>query len=217
MDSNPAFSFGFLLYLSRWFVHATIGIHGRIWSRTNQPRLNISALTLRVKRGARDLSDLGLTGSMGYQLSSLTSVTDFDEQEKLKGNIPYQLPPNAVRMWSKVTGSIILAHQGGMNCSQLLIQIELVASCQSMHLIKCYELTGLCKKGNLAHNKLNRQLSDMFEKLSQVTLLDLSSNSLCGKLPHSFGSLSSLSTLYLQDNQFTGPINVLARIPFDDL
>ncbi|KAJ4958667.1 hypothetical protein NE237_025778 [Protea cynaroides] len=140
-----------------------------------------------------DLSDLGLTGSMGYQLSSLTSVIDFDmSKNKLKGNIPYQLPPNAVRInlaGNGFTGSV------PYSISQMADLKEL----------------------NLAHNKLNGQLSDMFGKLSKLTLMDLSSNSLSGNLPQSFGSLSSLSTLYLQDNQFTGPINVLARIPLDDL
>ncbi|GAB4849919.1 hypothetical protein Ancab_029220 [Ancistrocladus abbreviatus] len=46
---------------------------------------------------------------------------------------------------------------------------------------------------------------------------DLSYNSLTGNLPQTFGSLSSLSTLYLQSNQFTGPVNVLAKLKLDDL
>ncbi|KAL0289813.1 UNVERIFIED_CONTAM: protein STRUBBELIG-RECEPTOR FAMILY 5 [Sesamum angustifolium] len=42
-----------------------------------------------------NLSGLGLTGSIGYKLSDLKSVTRFDlSKNSFKGNIPYQLPPN---------------------------------------------------------------------------------------------------------------------------
>ncbi|XP_039826759.1 protein STRUBBELIG-RECEPTOR FAMILY 6-like isoform X4 [Panicum virgatum] len=47
--------------------------------------------------------------------------------------------------------------------------------------------------------------------------LDLSFNSLTGDLPQSFTGLSSLKKLYLQNNQFTGYINVLANLPLDTL
>ncbi|XP_042478198.1 protein STRUBBELIG-RECEPTOR FAMILY 5 isoform X2 [Macadamia integrifolia] len=113
-------------------------------------------------------------------------------KNNLKGDIPYQLPPNAVRInlaGNGFTGSV------PYSISQMADLKEL----------------------NLGHNQLNGQLSDMFGKLSKLTLLDLSFNSMSGKLPQSFGSLSSLSTLYLQNNQFTGPITVLARTPLDDL
>ncbi|GJS68995.1 STRUBBELIG-receptor family 7-like protein isoform X2 [Tanacetum coccineum] len=41
------------------------------------------------------LSSLGLSGGIGYQLSSLTSVTKFDVNNNNLGNqIPYSLPPN---------------------------------------------------------------------------------------------------------------------------
>jgi len=47
--------------------------------------------------------------------------------------------------------------------------------------------------------------------------LDLSFNSLTGDLPQSFTGLSSLKKLYLQSNQFTGYINVLANLPLETL
>ncbi|KAH9665515.1 protein STRUBBELIG-RECEPTOR FAMILY 6 [Citrus sinensis] len=46
---------------------------------------------------------------------------------------------------------------------------------------------------------------------------DLSFNTLSGNLPQSFSSLSSLSSLYLQNNQFSGTIDVLANLPLDNL
>ncbi|XP_057967630.1 protein STRUBBELIG-RECEPTOR FAMILY 5-like [Malania oleifera] len=140
-----------------------------------------------------NLSGLGLTGSMGYQLSSLTSVTSFDlSHNNLKGDIPYQLPPNVVDM--DLSGN---SFTGGVPYS----------------ISQMSELKHL----NLGHNKLNGQLSDMFGQLQKLSSLDLSYNSLSGNLPQSFGSLSSLATLHLQNNQFTGSINALADLPLDDL
>ncbi|KAA8541512.1 hypothetical protein F0562_022664 [Nyssa sinensis] len=140
-----------------------------------------------------DLSDFGLSGSMGYQLSGLTSVTYFDmSKNNLKGDIPYQLPPNALHIDLSENG-----FTGGVPYSICLMK-------------------GL-KYLNLAHNQLNGQLSDMFGQLPKLDELDLSFNTLSGNLPQSFKSLSSLSTLHLQNNQFTGSINALANLPLDDL
>ncbi|KAI4330219.1 hypothetical protein MLD38_028520 [Melastoma candidum] len=139
------------------------------------------------------LMGLDLSGSLGYQLSSLTSVTYFDMSEnKLNGEIPYQLPPNAVHIdlsENKFTGNV------PYSISQML------------------DLKFL----NLGHNQLKGQLIDMFGKLSKLQTLDLSSNELSGNLPQSFVSLSSLSKLRLQKNEFTGTINVLAKLKLNDL
>ncbi|KAL5554273.1 hypothetical protein UlMin_041674 [Ulmus minor] len=140
-----------------------------------------------------NLSDLGLSGSMGYQLSSLTSVTYFDlSKNNIKGDIPYQLPPNAQYIdlsENEFTNNVPYSFSQMTDLEYL----------------------------NLARNKLNGQLSDMFGKLPKLKELDLSFNSLTGNLPQSFGKLSSLTTLYLQNNKFTGPINSLANLPLDDL
>ncbi|RDX71756.1 Protein STRUBBELIG-RECEPTOR FAMILY 5, partial [Mucuna pruriens] len=140
-----------------------------------------------------NLSDMGLTGSMGYQLSSLTSVTDFDlSNNNLKGEIPYQLPPNARYIdLSKngFTGSIPYSFSQMSDLNHL----------------------------NLAHNQLKNQLGDMFGKLSKLKQLDVSFNSLSGNLPKSFKSLTNLKKLHLQNNQFTGSVNVLANLPLEDL
>ncbi|KAJ0007066.1 hypothetical protein Pint_29469 [Pistacia integerrima] len=139
------------------------------------------------------LSSLGLTGQWGWQLSSLTSLTNLDmSNNNLGGDIPYNLPPNLQRLNlenNQFTGS------PPYSISQ----------------------TTSLKYINLAHNNLQGQLNDMFGQLSSLSTLDLSSNSLTGNLPESFSSLSSLSSLYLQNNQFTGPINVLANLPLDKL
>ncbi|KAM1274747.1 hypothetical protein FF1_024642 [Malus domestica] len=140
-----------------------------------------------------DLSDLGLSGSMGYQLASLTSVTKFDlSKNNLNGDIPYQLPPNAKYI----------------DLSQNAFSNTVPYSVSQMS-----DLETL----NLGRNKLNGQLSDMFGKLTKLEELDLSYNSLTGNLPQSFGKLSSLKKLYLQNNQLTGQINVLMYTPVEEL
>ncbi|XP_038886267.1 protein STRUBBELIG-RECEPTOR FAMILY 5 [Benincasa hispida] len=139
------------------------------------------------------LSDFGLSGTMGYQLSNLASVTYFDlSKNNLNGDIPYQLPPNAVHIdlsENSFTGSVPYS-------------ISQMADLQFL---------------NLGHNKLSNQLSDMFGKLSKLKRLDLSYNSISGNLPQSFKKLTSLTVLHIQDNKFSGSINVLADLPLDDL
>ncbi|KAJ6327341.1 hypothetical protein OIU78_014257 [Salix suchowensis] len=139
------------------------------------------------------LPSLGLSGSLGYQLTSLTAVTNLDmSYNNLAGNIPYQLPPNLQQL--------NLANNqfnGGIpySISQLLS----------------------LKYLNLGHNQLQNQLGDIFGQLPSLSTLDLSFNSLTGDLPRSFSSLSSMQSMYLQNNQFTGSINVLANLPLENL
>ncbi|KAG9449372.1 hypothetical protein H6P81_009337 [Aristolochia fimbriata] len=140
-----------------------------------------------------NLSGLGLTGSMGYQLSSLTSVTYFDmSKNNLQGDIPYQLPPNAVHI-----NLALNSFTGGVPYS-------------------ISQMSDL-KYLNLGNNQLNGQLSDMFGRLHKLNVLDLSFNSLSGKLPQSFGSLTNLNTMRLQNNKFSGTINILQDLPLEEL
>ncbi|KAJ6336550.1 hypothetical protein OIU76_006433 [Salix suchowensis] len=139
------------------------------------------------------LSGLGLTGSLGYQLSNLKSVTYFDvSKNNLNNDIPYQLPPN--------TANLDLSNNG-FTCN-VPYSISQMTKLQYL---------------NLNHNKINGQLSDMFQKLSKLKTLDLSHNSISGNLPPSCSALKSLSTLHLQDNKFTGTLDVLAALPLKDL
>ncbi|KAM0892872.1 hypothetical protein ACQ4PT_025485 [Festuca glaucescens] len=134
-----------------------------------------------------DLSGLDLTGSLGYQLSGLKSVTKFDVSDnKLSGEIPYALPPNLVQL--NLQGN---AFTGGVPYS--ISQI------------------------NVANNHLSGQLTDMFSHLPKLSTVDLSSNRFSGNLPQSFQYLSGLKTLNLEGNQFSGHIDVLAKLDLDDL
>ncbi|XP_054783691.1 protein STRUBBELIG-RECEPTOR FAMILY 7-like [Prosopis cineraria] len=139
------------------------------------------------------LPSLGLSGSFGFQLQTMTFVTTLDmSYNNFGGNIPYQLPQNLQRLDlsnNQFTGSLPYSISDMTSLTYL----------------------------NIAHNQLQNGLGDMFQKLSKLATLDLSFNSLSGSLPQSFSSLSSVSSMYLQNNQFTGAIDVLANLPLDSL
>ncbi|KAJ8774028.1 hypothetical protein K2173_009459 [Erythroxylum novogranatense] len=142
---------------------------------------------------AMKLSGLGLSGGMGYQLTSLTVLRNLDmSNNNLGGGIPYQLPPNLTRL--------NLANNqfnGGIPYS--------ISQMTSLEYL------------NLGHNQLQNQLNDMFGQLSSLSTLDISFNLLTGNLPRSFSSLSSMTTMYLQNNQFTGTIDVLSNLSLENL
>ncbi|KAL5706095.1 hypothetical protein ACHQM5_024304 [Ranunculus cassubicifolius] len=138
------------------------------------------------------LPGLGLKGSMGYQLANLKSVTYFDmSKNNLEGSIPYQLPPNAKH----------ISLSGNSFNGEIPYSISLMVELKHL---------------DLSHNKLNR-MNDMFMQLRKLTFLDLSFNSFSGSLPQSFGYLASLKTMHLQNNKFSGPIDLLAKLPLNEL
>ncbi|KAE7998961.1 hypothetical protein FH972_003450 [Carpinus fangiana] len=139
------------------------------------------------------LSGLGLSGNMGFLLSSLTSLTNLDmSTNSLGGEIPYQLPPNVSQL----------------NLASNNFNGAIPYSISSMVSLKYL---------NISHNQIPNQLNDMFGLLTSLSTLDLSFNTLSGDLPESFSSLSSMSSMYLQNNQFTGTINVVAKLPLENL
>ncbi|KAE9593882.1 putative protein kinase RLK-Pelle-LRR-V family [Lupinus albus] len=70
---------------------------------------------------------------------------------------------------------------------------------------------------NLSHNFLSGPIGDVFNGLDNLKELDLSYNNFSGDLPRSFGSLSNLSILFLQNNRFTGSVAYLGELPLTDL
>ncbi|KAK7381928.1 hypothetical protein VNO80_00496 [Phaseolus coccineus] len=134
-----------------------------------------------------------LSGSLGYQLESMSSVTNLDlSNNNLGGAIPYQLPPNLQYL------NLANNNFNGEVPYSLSLKASLVVL-------------------NLGHNQLQQALTVDFQKLSSLSTLDLSFNSLTGNLPQTVSSLSSISTMYLQNNQFTGTIDVLANLPLETL
>ncbi|XP_011043249.1 PREDICTED: protein STRUBBELIG-RECEPTOR FAMILY 3 isoform X3 [Populus euphratica] len=67
------------------------------------------------------------------------------------------------------------------------------------------------------NNQLIGGIPDVFQQMTSLTNLDLSGNNLSDQLPPSMGTLSSLSTLHLQNNRLTGTLNVLQDLPLEYL
>ncbi|XP_027167319.1 protein STRUBBELIG-RECEPTOR FAMILY 6-like [Coffea eugenioides] len=139
------------------------------------------------------LSGLGLTGSMGFELDKLKSVSNFDISNNNLGNqLPFQLPQNVQQL--NLAGN---GFNGGLPYS-------------------VSQMTSL-KYLNVSHNQFQGQLGDMFASLTSLSTLDFSFNVMSGDLPKSFSSCTSMTDMNLQNNQFTGTIDVLANLPLDNL
>ncbi|CAH8392661.1 unnamed protein product [Eruca vesicaria subsp. sativa] len=139
------------------------------------------------------LPGLELSGTLGFMLDKLTSLTELDlSNNNLGGDLPYQLPQNLQRLNlanNQFTGAVQYS-------------ISNMASLKYL---------------NLGHNQLKGQVSVDFSKLTSLTTLDFSFNSFTLSLPGTFSSLTSLKSLYLQNNQFSGTLNVLAGLPLETL
>ncbi|KAL9247234.1 hypothetical protein vseg_020687 [Gypsophila vaccaria] len=139
------------------------------------------------------ISNLGLTGSIGYSLQNLQSLTDFDiSHNNFGGTVPYNLPLNVKRL----------------NLASCNFNGPIPFSISTMKSLE--EL-------DLSHNQFNGQLGIDFSQLSSLAAMDLSGNALTGNLPTSMNSLTSLTSLNLENNQFTGTIDVLADLPLETL
>ncbi|KAH6821830.1 STRUBBELIG-receptor family 6 [Perilla frutescens var. hirtella] len=139
------------------------------------------------------IPSLALSGNMGYQLDKFASLTTFDISNNILGNqIPYQLPPNLQRLNLAGCG-----FSGGLPYS-----ISLMSSLKYL---------------NLSHNQIQGQVTVQFNSLTSLTTLDFSFNTMSDNLPQSFQSLTSINDMYLQNNQFTGTLDVLATLPLQNL
>ncbi|KAG5573029.1 hypothetical protein H5410_062795 [Solanum commersonii] len=139
------------------------------------------------------ISGLGLSGSLGSQLDSLKSVTNFDiSNNNMRSQLPHQLHPNVQRLNLASSG-----FSGGLPYS-----ISQMTSLQYL---------------NVSHNQMQGSVVVSFDSLSTLNTLDFSFNSMTGNLPRSFQSLTSMNKMYLQNNQFNGTIDVLANLPLGNL
>ncbi|VVB00307.1 unnamed protein product [Arabis nemorensis] len=139
------------------------------------------------------LPGLELSGTLGFMLDRLTSLTELDlSSNNLGGDLPYQLPPDLQRL--------NLANNQFTGAAQY--SISQMASLKYL---------------NLGHNQFTGNIAVDFTKLTSLTTLDFSFNSFTGSLPGSFTSLTSIKSLYLQNNQFSGTLNVLAGLPLETL
>ncbi|RAL42654.1 hypothetical protein DM860_009161 [Cuscuta australis] len=140
-----------------------------------------------------DISNLGLTGSLGFQLDQLNAVTAFDiSNNNIGGQLPYQLPQNVQKL------NVAANDFSGV----LPYSISLMTSLEYL---------------NVSHNKFQGEVTVMFVSLTNLSTLDFSWNTLDGNLPQTFSSLANMKDMYLENNQFIGTIDVLANLPLDNL
>ncbi|CAN1222666.1 Protein STRUBBELIG-RECEPTOR FAMILY 8 [Linum grandiflorum] len=139
------------------------------------------------------ISGLGLTGSMGYLLSDLTSLKTMDlSNNNFRDTIPYQMPPNLT----------------SLNLARNNLSGNLPYSLSAMASLSYLNVSG---------NSLSQAVGDVFTNHSLLNTLDLSFNNFSGDLPASFTSLTNLSTLDVQNNQLTGSLNALTALPLTTL
>ncbi|KAJ4969703.1 hypothetical protein NE237_002802 [Protea cynaroides] len=139
------------------------------------------------------LRGLRLGGNLGGQLSNLLNLKELDvSNNKIQGEIPSSLPPNAT---------------------------HLNLACNSFSQYIPFSLTSvkLLRYLNLSHNSLNGPIGNVFTDLQSLRQMDLSYNNFTGNLPSSFGELKNMTKLFLQNNKFTGSVIFLANLPLSDL
>ncbi|XP_010448928.1 PREDICTED: protein STRUBBELIG-RECEPTOR FAMILY 8-like [Camelina sativa] len=140
-----------------------------------------------------DISDLGVSGTLGYLLSDLMSLRKLDVSgNSIHDTLPYQLPPNLT----------------SINLSRNNLSGNLPYSISAM---------GSLSYMNVSGNSLSMSIGDIFANHKSLSTLDLSHNNFSGDLPSSLSTVSKLSALYVQNNQLTGSIVVLSGLPLKTL
>ncbi|CAH8315467.1 unnamed protein product [Eruca vesicaria subsp. sativa] len=140
-----------------------------------------------------DISDLGVSGTLGYLLSDLMSLRKLDVSgNSIHDTLPYQLPPN-------------------------LTSLNLARNNLSGNLPYSISAMGSLSYMNVSGNSLSMSIGDIFAGQKSLSTLDLSHNNFSGDLPSSLSTLSQLSVLYVQNNQLTGTIDVLSTLPLTTL
>ncbi|KAG2249000.1 hypothetical protein Bca4012_087668 [Brassica carinata] len=140
-----------------------------------------------------DISNLGVSGTLGYLLSDLMSLRKLDiSGNSIHDTLPYQLPPN-------------------------LTSLNLARNNLSGNLPYSISAMGSLSYMNVSGNSLSMSVGDIFASLKSLSTLDLSHNNFSGDLPSSLSTLSQLSVIYVQNNQLTGTIDVLSGLPLTTL
>uniref|UniRef100_A0A1J3CHS2 Protein STRUBBELIG-RECEPTOR FAMILY 8 n=1 Tax=Noccaea caerulescens TaxID=107243 RepID=A0A1J3CHS2_NOCCA len=140
-----------------------------------------------------DISELGVSGTLGYLLSDLMSLRKLDVSgNSIHDTLPYQLPPN-------------------------LTSLNLARNNLSGNLPYSISAMGSLSYLNVSGNSLSMSIGDIFADHKSLSTLDLSHNNFSGDLPSSLSTVSKLSVLYVQNNQLTGTIDVLSGLPLKTL
>ncbi|KAL5059440.1 hypothetical protein RYX36_031044, partial [Vicia faba] len=129
--------------------------------------------------------------------------------------------------WTGVTcsgSSVIRLQIQGLNLTGSLCRLYLLRNLKKLD-VSSNNIVGEMPFGlppsvthmNLSHNFLIGPIGDVFTGLDNLKEMDLSYNNFSEDLPRSFGSLTNLARLFLQNNRFTGSVTYLAELPLTDL
>ncbi|CAN6573694.1 unnamed protein product [Malus baccata var. baccata] len=135
-----------------------------------------------------DLSGLQLSGTLGYQLQSLTALTNLDvSNNNLAGGIPYSLPPNMTRL-----------NLGHNNFNQdIPYSISMITTLKYLNISH-----NQLQNQDLSFNTLSGNLPESFSSLSSMKTMFLQNNQLTGTIDV-LANLP-LDNLNIENNRFTG-------------
>ncbi len=152
--------------------------------------VTVSGTTKRVT--GLDLGSRSLTGSIPWELGSLSELTVLDLH---KNSLTESIPPELGRL-----GKLTNLNLGGNNLNDL--DGNSLTGKIPPELGDLSELTYLNLGGNSLTGKIPPELGD----LSKLTVLNLHKNSLTGSIPTELGKLSNVTYLRLSRNSLTGSI-----------
>ncbi|KAF8391590.1 hypothetical protein HHK36_023896 [Tetracentron sinense] len=178
---------------------------------------------------------LGLTGTMGYLLSDLLSLRTLDlSNNNIHDTIPYQIPPNLTSLnlaSNNLSGNLPYSISAMVSLNYLNISHnslsqtigDIFANLEGLSVLSG-DMLLFSMDFSYPSTSLQIQLLFIDHRPMEATIhdilaipRDLSFNNFTGDLPNSFSSLSNLSTLYIQNNQLTGSVNLLTDLPLTNL
>ncbi|CAL8998149.1 unnamed protein product [Prunus brigantina] len=163
-------------------------IPGGIANMTNLKFLNLGLSHLQ----SLILSYNSFHGEISSSLGNLKSIVNLDlSSNQLAGNIP-----NSLGNLCKLTTLDMSMNNLNGSVSEIF---ESFSRCSS----------GQIESLSLSSNNLSGHLTDKLDHFEKLRFLDLANNSISGPLPPSFGKLSCLEEVRIDDNNLTGVVSQL--------
>ncbi|ONI36210.1 hypothetical protein PRUPE_1G575200 [Prunus persica] len=177
-------------------------IPGGIANMTNLKFLNLgyNSISSTIPKWLYRLSHLqslslsynSFHGEISSSLGNLTSIVNLDLSfNQVAGNIP-----NSLGNLCKLTTLDMSENNLNGSVSEIF---ERFSRCSSVQI----------ESLSLSWNNLSGHLTDKLDHFEKLRLLDLANNSISGPLPPSFGNLSCLEVVTIDDNNFTGVVSQL--------
>ncbi|KAF5944218.1 hypothetical protein HYC85_018295 [Camellia sinensis] len=173
---------------------------------------------LRVVEGTTDSSDVQALQVIYNSLNNPPQLTNW----KTSGGDPCGESWKGVTCQGSSVVSIQISGLGlngtmGYLLSDFLSLRILDMSDNNIHDDIPYQLPPNLTTLNLAYNNLSGNLPYSISSMVSLNYLNVSRNSLSQSIGDIFANLAGLATFHVQNNQLTGPLDVLAGLPLTDL